>query len=157
IRAPLGHVEGRRLEAVVRVRVVVPAQPDLTAHEDMSRRSATLWVALATALGAAFRFYGLGWGAPYFHFHIDQHIVCGYAEALALDTREAALAAKFFMYSPFPMYVLNGVVSTYSMLSHRLDLTLPRDEVTYMLLGRAISATLGTATIPLVYAIGRRV
>src|SRR5262249_41376881 len=97
------------------------------------------------------RFYGLGWGAPYFHFHIDEHIVFTYADALARDSKEAANSAKFFMYSPFPMYVLNGVVAIYSALSHPLDLTLPRDEVTYMLLGRAISASLGAATVPLTY------
>lgn len=126
-------------------------------NDDISRRSAIIWVTLATALGAAFRFYGLGWGAPYFHFHIDEHIVFTYADALARDTREAANASKFFMYSPFPMYVLNGIVAVYTALSHRLDLAVPRDEVTYMILGRSISATLGTATIPLAYAVTRRV
>jgi 4-amino-4-deoxy-L-arabinose transferase-like glycosyltransferase len=115
------------------------------------------WVAAATVLGAAFRFYGLGWGAPYFHFHIDEHIVFSYAEALARDTQEAANSAKFFMYSPAPMYILNGIAGLYGAMVHRLDLTVPRDEVTYMLMGRAISATLGTATIPLVYHVARRV
>ena len=128
----------------------------MTATSDISRRSAIVWVTLATALGAAFRVYGLGWGAPYFHFHIDEHLVFTYADALARDTREAAHSPKFFMYSPFPMYVLNGMVAVYRALSHRLDLAVPRDEVTYMLLGRSISATLGTATIPLAYAIARR-
>ena len=129
----------------------------MTVTHDVSRRSAIIWVTLATALGAAFRFYGLGWGAPYFHFHIDEHIVFTYADALARDSKEAANSAKFFMYSPFPMYVLNAIVAVYSAVSHRLDLAVPRDEVTYMLLGRAISASLGTATIPIAYAIARRV
>jgi len=136
--------------------MVVPSQPDLTEDYDLSRRSAMLWVAAATGLGAALRFYGLGWAAPYFHFHIDEHVVFSYAEALSRDTKEAANSAKFFMYSPVPMYVLNGIAGLYSMLVHRLDLTVPRDEVTYMLMGRAISATLGTATLPLVYHIARR-
>jgi len=129
----------------------------LTDAPDLGRRSALAWVAAATALGATFRFYGLGWGAPYFHFHIDEHIVFSYAEALARDTKEAANSAKFFMYSPVPMYVLNTMAGLYNGLVHRLDLTVPRDEVTYMLMGRAISATLGTLTIPLVYHIARRV
>jgi 4-amino-4-deoxy-L-arabinose transferase-like glycosyltransferase len=128
----------------------------LTVTNDLSRRSALIWVTIATALGAAFRFYGLGWGAPYFHFHIDEHIVFTYADALTRSTREAANAAKFFMYSPFPMYVLNGIVAVHNAVSHRLDLAVPRDQVTYMLLGRAISATLGTLTIPLGYVIARR-
>jgi hypothetical protein len=127
----------------------------LTAATDVSRRSAVIWVVLATALGAAFRFYGLGWGAPYFHFHIDEHIVFTYADALARNSKEAANSSKFFMYSPFPMYVLNSVVAAYTALAHPLDLAVPRDEVTYMLLGRGISAALGTATIPLTYATTR--
>jgi len=124
---------------------------------DLSRRTAFLWVFAATAIGAAFRFYGLGWGAPYFHFHIDEHIVFTYADALSHSAREAANSAKFFMYSPFPMYVLNGLVSAYAAVAHPLDLKNPHDEVTYMLLGRAISATLGTATVWLAYAIARRI
>jgi len=122
----------------------------VTEGYDLGRRSALLWVAAATAAGAALRFTGLGWGAPYFHFHIDEHIVFTYAESLSRNTREAAESAKFFMYSPVPMYILNALAAVYNALVHRLDLTVPRDEVTYMLLGRSISATLGTATIPLV-------
>src|SRR4029077_4938637 len=131
IRAALGLLKSRSVEAVVRVRVVVPAQSDVSAAPDLSRRTAVLWVAAATAVGAAFRFYGLGWGAPYFHFHIDEHIVFSYAAALARDTKEAANAAKFFMYSPVPMYLLNGIAGVYNALAHRLDLTVPGDEVTY--------------------------
>ena len=109
----------------------------MTSSTDSSRRSAIVWVTVATAIGAALRFYGLGWGAPYFHFHIDEHIVFTYADALSRDAREAANASKFFMYSPFPMYLLNVIVAGYGALSHRLDLALPRDEVTYMQIGRA--------------------
>jgi 4-amino-4-deoxy-L-arabinose transferase-like glycosyltransferase len=129
----------------------------VTEGYDLGRRSALLWVAAATAVGAALRFYGLAWGAPYFHFHIDEHIVFTYAESLSRNTKEAAESAKFFMYSPVPMYILNGLTAAYNALVHRLDLTVPRDEVTYMLLGRSISAALGTATIPLVYHVARHV
>jgi 4-amino-4-deoxy-L-arabinose transferase-like glycosyltransferase len=129
----------------------------VTEGYDLSRRSAVLWVAAATVVGAALRFYGLGWGAPYFHFHIDEHIVFTYAESLSRNTKEAAESAKFFMYSPLPMYILNGMTAAYNALVHPLDLTVPRDEVTYMLMGRSISATLGTATIPLVYHVARHV
>ena len=129
----------------------------MTEGYDLSRRSALLWVAAATAIGAALRFYGLAWGAPYFHFHIDEHIVFTYANALARDTHDAAMSPKFFMYSPVPMYVLNLLVAAFNAFRHPLDLANPHDEVIYMVLGRAISATLGTATIPLVYLIARRV
>jgi 4-amino-4-deoxy-L-arabinose transferase-like glycosyltransferase len=114
-----------------------------------------LWLGAAIALGAAFRFYGLAWGAPYFHFHIDEHVVFTDAYLLAHDTRQAALSSKFFMYSPFPMYVLNLLVDAYEAFAHPLNLKLPGDEIVYMVLGRAISATLGTATIGLVYLVAR--
>ncbi len=112
--------------------------------------------AAATVLGGVFRFYGLAWGAPYFHFHMDEHLVFRDAYLLARDTRAAAMSGKFFMYSPGPSYLLNIVVRVYETFAHPLNLTLPRDEITYMVLGRAISATLGTATIPLVYIVARR-
>jgi len=51
------------------------------------------------------------------------------------------------MYSPGPSYLLNLVVRIFEAVAHPLNLTVPRDEVTYMVLGRAISATLRTATI----------
>ncbi|PWT80968.1 MAG: hypothetical protein C5B57_11370, partial [Blastocatellia bacterium] len=124
---------------------------------DLGRWSALVWLATATAVGAVFRFYGLAWGAPYFHFHIDEHVVFSDAYLLARDPHAAAMSAKFFMYSPLPPYLLNGIVRLYEALAHPLDLTVPRDQVTYMVLGRTISATLGTATIPLVYVVARRV
>ena len=61
------------------------------------------------------------------------------------------------MYPPLPMYVLNLVVDVYEAFAHPLILNVPRDEVTFMVLGRAISAAFGTATIPLVYLIASRV
>lgn len=129
----------------------------MTPRDDLSRRTALLWLAAATALGAVFRFYSLGWGAPYFHFHIDEHFVFTGAHLLRRDPDEAAMSAKFFMYPPLAMYVLAGVLAVYERIAHPLLLTVPRDEVTFMVLGRAISAAFGTATIPLVYVIATRV
>ena len=127
----------------------------MTAHEDLGRRPAVRWLWAAIALGAAFRFYGLAWGAPYFHFHIDEHTVFVDAYLLAHNTHQAAMSSKFFMYSPLPMYVLNFLVDVFEVFGHPLDLQLPTDEVVYMVLGRSISAVLGTATIGLVYLVAR--
>lgn len=123
---------------------------------DLPRGRALLLLAVITAAGAWFRFYNLGWGAPYFHFHIDEHIVFVGADLMRRSMRSAAMSAKFFMYSPLPMYAVNLVRHVYETVSHPLVLTVPADEVTYMLLGRAISATLGTAAIPIAYAIGSK-
>lgn len=122
----------------------------------MTRSRALLSLAIITALGGALRFYNLGWGAPYFHFHMDEHYVFMGADLLRTSMREAALSGKFFMYGPLPMYAVNALRWAYETLSGPLVLTVPRDEVTYMVMGRAISATCGTATILLAYAIATR-
>jgi 4-amino-4-deoxy-L-arabinose transferase-like glycosyltransferase len=119
----------------------------------------TTWIVLAliTLLGAAGRFFGLGWGAPYYHFHIDEHFVFLGGLAIRDDFFAAAQSPKFFMYSPLPMYALIGLLEIYEGLFGPLDLATRQDGITFMVMGRAISATLGAATIPLVYLIATRV
>jgi 4-amino-4-deoxy-L-arabinose transferase-like glycosyltransferase len=112
---------------------------------------------LICAAAAAFRFVGLSWGAPYFHFHIDEHYVFQGADMLRRSVREAAISGKFFMYGPLTMWTLNGVRAVHDRLAGPLVLTLNADEVTYMIMGREISAAFGTACVPLVYIVGRRV
>ena len=124
------------------------------AYED--RRTAMIVVVALTALGALFRFYGLAWGAPYFHFHQDEHFVLSSADMLRLDPSVAAMSPKFFMYAPLLPYLINIVRSTYETIAHPLNLSVPHDETIYMVMGRAVVAAMGTATIPMVYAIGAR-
>ena len=122
------------------------------------RLTAAIAIALITIGGGILRFYGLDWGAPYFHFHMDEHYVFMGAELLRRDPHEAAMSGKFFMYSPGPMYAVNYIRSGWEWLAGApLDLTTQRDQVTYMVLGRAFSAALGTFTIPAVYAVAARV
>lgn len=123
----------------------------------LSRERALLLLSLITAAGAVVRFYGVAWGAPYYHFHIDEHFVFAGALAIRADFFEAANSAKFFMYSPLPMYFLIGVLEIYERIANPLNLVLKHDGVVFMVLGRSISAALGTATIPLVYLIAQRV
>ena len=124
---------------------------------NVTKRQALWTLAAITAVGAAFRFYNLGWGAPYYHFHIDEHFVLGPANTLRTDPRAAAMGPKFFMYGPVMMQIINVVRSAYETLSHPLDLAVPRDEVTYMVLARAVAATFGTATIVVSYAMAARI
>lgn len=120
-------------------------------------RTTVVALALITLLGGFFRFYGLAWGAPYYHFHIDEHFVFVGADLLRRSMEAAATSPKFFMYSPLPMYMLNLLVMIYERVAQPLVLSVPKDQVTYMVMGRAISATAGTATIPLVFWIANRV
>ena len=120
-----------------------------------TRRSALL-LALIVAAGGAVRFYNLGWGAPYFHFHIDEHFVFVGAVQLRTNFLEAAGSPKFFIYSPLPMYLTIGVTELYETIAGALDISSKEGGIRFMVLGRAISAAFGTATIPLVYAIARQ-
>ena len=123
----------------------------------MTRTRALLALAVITAIGGALRFYNLAWGAPYYHFHMDEHYVFAGADLLRVSMRDAALSGKFFMYGPVPMYILNGVRSVYEAVGHPLVLSVHQDQITYMVMGRAISAALGTAMIPIACAIAMRV
>ena len=114
-------------------------------------------LSLVVILAGVLRFYGLAWGAPYFHFHIDEHFVFVGAERLRVSMESAALSAKFFMYGPLPMHLLNSVVWLYEGIKGPLALTVFQDQVTYMVMGRAISAAMGTATVLVIYFVGRRV
>src|SRR5262249_7706112 len=152
-RAPLGHVQGQRLEALGGLPLVVLPQ-----HRVSQSLRARLWLLLIVAAGGFLRFYNLAWGAPYYHFHIDEHVVFAGADMMTRSMDEAAMSPKFFMYSPRPMYLLLVVRKIYETVArHPLVLNVPRDEVVFMVMGRAIAATMGTATIPVVYAIARRV
>src|SRR4029453_738433 len=101
--------------------------------------------------------YNLAWGAPYYHFHMDEHFVIGPADTLRRDVRAAAMGSKFFMYSPMMMYLINIVRGAYEALVQPIDLNVPRDQVTYMGLSRAIAASFGRGPIFVPYAIGARI
>jgi hypothetical protein len=122
----------------------------------LTRRRCLIALAIITGLGACLRFYGLSKGAPYHHFHIDEHFVFAGADLLRQGMSKAAESQKFFMYGPLPMHLVNVVRSVYEWLGGPLTLSAPDDGTTYMLLGRSISALLGTATIPLVFVIANR-
>jgi hypothetical protein len=123
---------------------------------ELTRRRAAWILAGITAAGAAFRFYNLSWGAPYYHFHIDEHFVLGPADSMHRSMLEAVMWPKFFMYSPLLMYLVTAARMVYEAVGHPLNLSVPGDAVIYTALGRSISAAFGTATIPVTYVIARR-
>jgi 4-amino-4-deoxy-L-arabinose transferase-like glycosyltransferase len=124
--------------------------------EFLTRRRAAWIVAAITVFGGVLRFYNLAWGAPYYHFHIDEHFVLGPADSMYRSVHEAAMWPKFFMYSPLLMYLTIAARYTYETLNHPLNLSIPKDAIVYTVLGRMFSASFGTATIAVVYLIARR-
>ncbi len=125
---------------------------------DPDRRLALWCLAAITFLAAVLRFAGIRWGAPYFQFHMDEHYVFLGAAKLRVSIQSAVNEYKFFMYPPLVMHLVNIVRWTYEQIAGRaLDLTVSRDGVTYMVMGRSLSAIFGTATVPVVYRLGSRV
>jgi len=120
-------------------------------------RRCLIALAIITGVGACLRFYGLSKGAPYHHFHIDEHFVFVGADLLRQSMSKAAESQKFFMYGPLPMYLVNIVRGAYEFFAGPLVLSMPENGTTYMLLGRGVSALLGTAAIPLVFLVANRV
>jgi 4-amino-4-deoxy-L-arabinose transferase-like glycosyltransferase len=114
-----------------------------------------LLLLLITMAGGVLRFYGLGHGAPY-HFHADEMLALRGATLLRADPQLAANSAKFFIYPVLPKELLALAIGAYEALEHPLDLAAERDAKVLMLLGRAISATAATLTIPIVFLVGRR-
>ncbi len=123
----------------------------------VSRVRPAAWLTLIVLAAAALRFYGLAWGAPYFHFHFDEHYVFLGADLLRQSMKAAATLPKFFMYGPVPMHLLNGIVWVHDHASSALDLKTFDDQVTYMVMGRAISAAMGTLTVWVLYFVAKRV
>ena len=120
-------------------------------------RRVALLLGLICGVAAVLRFTGLAWGAPYYHFHIDEHFVFMGADMLRRSLHEASTSPKFFMYGPLPMWLLNGIRAVHDWLFGPLALNVKQDEITYMVMGRAISAAFGTACVPLAYVVARRV
>jgi hypothetical protein len=135
-----------------------PADSRVSPFDVVSRkRVIPAALSLVVMLAGILRFDGLAWGAPYFHFHIDEHFVFVGADRLRVSMRAAAMSGKFFMYGALPMHLLNAVVWVYERLKAPLVLTVFQDQVTYMVMGRAISAAMGTATVLVIYFVGKRV
>ncbi len=123
----------------------------------MSRVRGHRWLlALVVLLAAGLRFYGFWWGYPY-SFHGDESFV--FTMTIRLDEhfrQTGSWNPRVSTYGSLPFYVLwitwrlaNTLVG---LLGHPFGI----DTVPIMLVGRLISATLGTLTVPALYLLGRR-
>lgn len=120
-------------------------------------RALLLLFVLAVAVGTGMRFYGLRWGLSY-HFHNDEYVLARFTETLRMAHSIGQVAGdmRFHLYPPFLMYLLIGLVTLVSFLHHPVSPTDPGGVTVYFLLGRAIAAGFGSATLVVVYLLGRR-
>lgn len=128
------------------------------------RRCPTLWVVLALFVLALMpRLWALGWGLPYVE-HSDEPAVL--ETAIRMLQRGDWNPGKF-LYPSLYFYMLDGAFRLYLAWSAATGQALtPADlpSKTYLfttapdiyLWGRAVTATLGAATVPLLYLLGRR-
>jgi hypothetical protein len=116
--------------------------------------SASALLVAAVVLGGTLRFWGIGLGIP-FHFHPDEHLVLRGTAALGRSVREATEITYYFTYGTFPRLVLGAVTAVVQRL-HDFRADDPASIRLLYLLARSIAAAAGTATIIVVYALGRR-
>ncbi len=123
----------------------------------MTVRSREIWaVLIVTLVAAAFRFYGFWWGYPY-SFHGDESLILvktvqlhqAWVESGSWNPQVSAYGPLVFYMLWLPWRLGNALIG---LLGHPLGI----DTVPIMLVGRLISATLGTLTVPVLYWLGRR-
>ncbi len=123
----------------------------------MRRFSKHTWALIAiTLVAAGFRFYGFWWGYPYV-FHGDESFV--YTMTIRLDQNFRATGSwnpQVSTYGSLPFYVLWIAWRAANAWIAALGRPFGIDTVPIMIVGRLISASLGTLTVPALYLLGRR-
>lgn len=117
----------------------------------MRRRGAAavlLALLLVTGLGGYLRFSGLGWGLPW-RYHVDENAFINAANAMRKAPRWNGLNPKWFYHPSLSIYAVCALSALSSLAA---PLSLPKVH----LLGRIYSAFWGTAAIPLLFLLGRR-
>jgi len=118
----------------------------------------TLILVLILSAGFLFRIYNINWDSGHY-FHPDERAIIMFASPLMLPANfeeflstESPLNPRFFAYGNFPLYLLKISAQLLSFFDEQL--------VQYghlHLVGRVISAIFDTATIFLIFILGRRI
>ena len=109
-------------------------------------------------LALVLRLKGVAWGLPYSFVNVDESVVV----PKAFDAMRGSLNPQFFYYPSLYFYLLGAVYVVASPVLWAVQHTNPFamgsfvvDPGPYFLLGRLLSAALGTASVYLLYRIGR--
>jgi 4-amino-4-deoxy-L-arabinose transferase-like glycosyltransferase len=110
------------------------------------------WLRLIVLAAAALRLFPIWFGLPYPHARPDEAVAIGHA----MDVLEGRLNPQFFHWPSLTFYVFAAVFAAASLI-RRLFLIDPQlDAATAVILARGVVALAGTATVAVLYRIGRR-
>jgi len=114
-----------------------------------------------TLLAAGVRFWGLNWGLPNL-YHPDENVIVGYALRMG---KAFSLRPPDFAYPPLltyvnlilfgGWYVLGRVIGTFASPAD-FEALYFTDPTWFYLIGRGLSATLGTVAVPCTYWVGKK-
>jgi len=138
---------------------------------DRRDKQALALLLLIVALGMGLRFGALDWSLPNAQhplatYHPDERV--NLTAAMQADIAHGQFDIKFYNYGTFYFYLVDlahivgkgyGFIPTPSDRTESLPPTLAQQAAVlakYFLVGRFISALLGTLTLPVLYALGRR-
>jgi len=113
----------------------------------LPRVRAALPLAAIVVLGAALRFYGLGFGLPHPQARPDETVAVGHADAIM----HGHLHPHFFNWPTLVLYVFGAALTVARAAG--VVLTRTREFV----IARSVSALAGTATIPVLAALAGRI
>ena len=126
----------------------------------MTRRGALLLAAI-TVVGAAVRFWGIGFGLPHTYARPDEDAIVTIATRIYRDGPNP----HFFVYPTLYLYVMAFAYEMYyaalSMTGHTLTASafidrVATDPAPFYLISRIVAAILGTATVPVLFQAARR-
>jgi hypothetical protein len=115
-----------------------------------SNRTVWLLLGLLLALGAFARIWGNGYGLPHTYHPDEGHIV-----NRAIRFHGGDLDPRFFNWPSLYMYLLSGVYGLIFGLKGVVE-SFSESPTPFYLIGRTLTALMGTATIAVVYAMGGR-
>jgi len=137
-----------------------------TVEMDASKRRPVLGLLAVLAVALGLRLWGIGWGLPnaqhYFSYHPDENTVLFYAMT-GINLFGGKLLPGFYRYGSLQLYLINftntlaylfgGVAKiTWTAIDFSKDDSWGR----MLLIGRMLAVAMGTWTVGLTYAIGRR-
>jgi hypothetical protein len=110
------------------------------------------WLALVLAAAALLRFVPIWFGLPYEYARPDEEVAIGHA----INVLGGAYNPKFFDWPSLTFYLFAGCLWFERVVRHAMGLG-PPVYIDDLVTTRAIIASAGTATVALVFALGRRI